>query len=219
MPITYNGFNSQINGGYEGTTPMPAHSVGDLLVLHTGSLGRATQPTKPAAGGAVPNWTLIPSTVATPGNAQRSSIYYTYATSSAVQSGYWTNCQFLSCWSFSGTKTSSPFGSGSVGSGYTVANLLYRSPNISLDSPGSSFIIGGIWRTGSGAVGAVSAGWTTVYSGDTYRNFYNKNSSANGDGFTASAENGYNGSEYCAFQLEILAPPSSGPSSGFFTMF
>ena len=216
MPITYNGFNSQINGGYEGTTPMPTHSVGDLLVLHTGGLGRGIQPTKPAAAGAVPNWTLIPSTVAAPAsNGMRSSIYYTYATSSAVESGYWTNCQFLSCWSFSGIKKSSPFGSGSVGSGYAIANLLYRSPSISLDSPGSSFIIGGIWRTGSGAVGAVSAGWTTVYSGDTYRNFYRKNSSANGDGFTASAEAGYNGSEYCAFQLEILAPQSSG----FFSMF
>ena len=89
---------------------IPAHAVGDLIVVFAYQNGIAAAPTAPAASGTVPSWTLIQGGGS---NSNGSGVWSFTATATNHTSGTWTNCTGLIAVVIQGAKTNnttSPIG-------------------------------------------------------------------------------------------------------------
>lgn len=84
------------------TVTIPAHQIGDLILIFAYRDGSNTSPSVPAAGGTVPTWTIIGT--ASGGNTNSSVLYYAVATATNHTSGTWTNATELICAVYRGTK-------------------------------------------------------------------------------------------------------------------
>ena len=89
---------------------IPAHAVGDLIVVFAYQNGVAAAPTAPAASGTVPSWSLIQGGGS---NSNGSGVWSFTATTTSHTSGTWTNCAGLIAVVIEGAKTNnttSPIG-------------------------------------------------------------------------------------------------------------
>jgi hypothetical protein len=84
MTVAYVG----AQGAAATSVTIPAHQVGDLILVFAYRDGSNTVPTTPAAGGTVPTWTTI---VSSGGNTNSSTFAYAVATATTTTSGTWTN--------------------------------------------------------------------------------------------------------------------------------
>jgi hypothetical protein len=88
--------------GAAGTTvTIPAHQVGDMILIFAYRDGSNTAPTAPTAGGTVPTWTLITSAGA---NTNSANFRYAVATATTTTSGTWTNATEIICLVYRGAK-------------------------------------------------------------------------------------------------------------------
>lgn len=96
--------------GNAGTTvTIPAHQVGDLILIFAYRDASNTAPTTPAAGGTVPTWVLIGSDGA---NTNSTNFRYAVATATNTTSGTWTNATELLCLVYRGASIGAAAGTG-----------------------------------------------------------------------------------------------------------
>lgn len=127
MAITHIG--SQ--GAAATTVTIPAHQIGDLILIFAYRDGSNTVPTVPTAGGTVPTWTQIGSSG---GNTNSSRLHYAVATATNTTSGTWTSATELICAVYRGTKLpGASQGAGTTGTSisYPAITALQRTNNTS----------------------------------------------------------------------------------------
>ena len=116
------------------TVTIPAHQVGDLILIFAYRDGSNTAPTTPTAGGTVPTWTAIGSTG---GNTNSSNFRYAVATATNTTSGTWTNATELICLVYRGARIGASVG----GSGAATTTVNY--PALTLGRTNStSWVVG-----------------------------------------------------------------------------
>lgn len=123
---------AQANAGT--TVTIPAHSLGDLILLFAYRDGNQTPPAAPAAGGTVPTWNLIGSSGA---NSNASNFRYAIGTG-ITTSGTWTNATEIVCLVYRGVILP---GASAGGSGTATTTISY--PALTLQrTNGSSWVVG-----------------------------------------------------------------------------
>lgn len=116
---------------------IPAHQVGDIIVIFAYRDGSTAVPTKPSASGTVPAWADIETGSGTNSNSSRTA--YFVATATNTTTGTWTNATGIAAIVLRG-QASSPIG-GSARTG-GLANGSSTAPAITLSvSDGSSVIL------------------------------------------------------------------------------
>jgi hypothetical protein len=86
---------------------IPAHAVGDVIVVFAYQNGVAAAPTAPAASGTVPSWTLIQGGG---GNSNGSGVWRFTATANNHTSGTWGSCTGLIAVVIEGVHPTTPVG-------------------------------------------------------------------------------------------------------------
>ena len=114
MTVSYIG----AQGAATTTVTIPAHQVGDLILIFAYRDGSNTVPTAPTAGGTVPTWTQIGSSG---GNTNSSRLHYAIATATTTTSGTWTNATELICHVYRGATVGASIG----GSGAATTTVNY----------------------------------------------------------------------------------------------
>lgn len=108
MTVSYVG----ARGAAATTVTIPAHQIGDLILIFAYRDGSNTVPTVPTAGGTVPTWIQIGSSG---GNTNSSRFHYATATATTTTSGTWTNATELICLVYrNATRGASAGGSGAA---------------------------------------------------------------------------------------------------------
>ncbi len=116
------------------TVTIPAHQVGDLILIFAYRDGSNAVPTAPTAGGTVPTWTQIGSSG---GNTNSSRFHYATATATNTTSGTWTNATELICLVYRGATVGASVG----GSG--AATTIVNYPALSLQrADNTSWVVG-----------------------------------------------------------------------------
>ncbi|WP_264077848.1 hypothetical protein [Mycolicibacterium houstonense] len=85
---------------------IPAHQVGDIIILVAAQTGVSAAPTKPAAGGTVPAWVTIDQTSAAGGMHTVSHV----ATATNTTSGSWTGADAMAAIVLRGQRSTNPVG-------------------------------------------------------------------------------------------------------------
>lgn len=116
-------------GAAAATVTIPAHQVGDLILIFAYRDGSNTPPTTPTAGGTVPTWVSIGSTGA---NTNSSSLFRFTATATTTTSGTWTGATELICVVYRGATVGASIG----GSGAATTTVNY--PALTLQRTGNS---------------------------------------------------------------------------------
>lgn len=121
--------------GAAGTTvTIPAHQVGDMILIFAYRDGSNTAPTTPSPGGTVPTWTAISSAGASTNSA---NFRYAVATTTTTTSGTWTNATEIICLVYRGTKRVGANGAA------TGASTIISYPALTLQrTDGSSWVVG-----------------------------------------------------------------------------
>ena len=121
-------------GAAAATVTIPAHQVGDLILIFAYRDGSNTAPTIPTAGGTVPTWTTIGSTGA---NTNSSAFVRTTATATNHTSGTFTNATELICLVYRGATV----GASAGGSGSATTSIAY--PALTLQrTNNTSWVVG-----------------------------------------------------------------------------
>lgn len=130
MTVSYVG-----QGANAGTTvTIPAHQIGDLILIFAYRDGNNTAPSTPAAGGTVPTWNLIGSSG---GNTNSSNFRWAEATATNTTSGTWTNATELVCLVY----RSATIGASAGGSGNATTTVNY--PALTLQrTDNTSWVVG-----------------------------------------------------------------------------
>lgn len=116
---------------------IPAHQVGDLLVVCSINMYTTTAPTKPSASGTVPNWEYIDNANSASGSGVATACFK--ATATNTTSGTWGSASHMLVAVLRGQNATSPIG-GHASVGGTGADS--TSPSISLThSDGSSVLL------------------------------------------------------------------------------
>lgn len=159
-PLSFIGANAAISN----TVTLPAHEIGDLIVvfawLDSFSVSPSA-PSKPSAGGTVPTWTDIDATAGANFCASRTA--YTVATATNHTSGSWTggNNQAV-CAVVLRNPNASPIGGHAESGGTALSGA--TAPAITLaDSDGSSVLLHFFGRRAGGlsSWSAAPAGYTS----------------------------------------------------------
>ena len=130
MTVSYVG----AQGAAATTVTIPAHQVGDLILIFAYRDGSNTVPTAPTAGGTIPTWTQIGSSG---GNTNSSRFHYAVATATNTTSGTWTNATELICLVYRGAS----IGASAGGSGAATTSIAY--PALTLQrTDNSSWVVG-----------------------------------------------------------------------------
>lgn len=130
MTVSYVG----AQGAAATTVTIPAHQVGDLILIFAYRDGSNTVPTAPTAGGTVPTWTQIGSSG---GNTNSSRFHYATATATNTTSGTWTSATELICLVYRGATV----GASAGGSGSNTTTVNY--PALTLQrTDNSSWVVG-----------------------------------------------------------------------------
>lgn len=130
MTVSYVG----AQGAAATTVTIPAHQVGDLILIFAYRDGSNTVPTAPTAGGTVPTWTQIGSSG---GNTNSSRFHYAVATATNTTSGTWTSATELICLVYRGAS----IGASAGGSGNATTSIAY--PALTLQrTDNTSWVVG-----------------------------------------------------------------------------
>lgn len=121
-------------GAAAATVTIPAHQVGDMILIFAYRDGSNTVPTTPTAGGTVPTWTLISSAGASTNSA---NFRYAVATATTTTSGTWTNATETICLVYRGAKLVG------VNAGNNGASTIISYAGLALQrTDGSSWVVG-----------------------------------------------------------------------------
>ncbi|MEC4904563.1 hypothetical protein R2351_17915 [Mycobacteroides chelonae] len=147
-PLSYVSANASTTS----SVTIPTHQVGDLIVLCAFD-SQNTAPTKPSAGGTVPDWNYIDNTNTTAGQGAVTTAWFK-ATATNTTSGTWTWTEQMIAVVVRGTMPASPIGGHAAVGG---AGVNVTAPSVTLThSDGSSmllhfhataFINGGGWSS------------------------------------------------------------------------
>lgn len=147
-PLSYVSANASTTS----SVSIPAHQVGDLIVLCVFD-SQNTAPTKPSAGGTVPNWNYINNTNTSAGQGAVTTAWF-IATATNTTSGSWAWAEQMIAVVLSGHNAASPIGGHAAVGG---AGVNITAPSVTLThSDGSSmllhfhataFINGGGWSS------------------------------------------------------------------------
>lgn len=107
---------------------IPAHSVGDVIVIYAFRRSTTTQATVPTAAGTVPTWTQI---LATAGTTSAARSHYCVATATNHTSGTWTNADALVAVVISGANAS-PIGGNAAATGGSSLSTTPPAPAVTL---------------------------------------------------------------------------------------
>lgn len=125
------------NASKSGSVTIPAHQVGDLIVLAAFD-AQNTAPTKPSAGGTVPNWNYIDNANTSSGQSAITTAQF-IATDTNTTSGSWTWGEQMIAVVLRGHNASTPIGGHSSVGGQGV-NI--TAPSVTLDhTDGSSILL------------------------------------------------------------------------------
>ncbi|WP_235687326.1 hypothetical protein [Mycobacteroides chelonae] len=132
-PLSYVSANASTTN----SVAIPAHQVGDLIVL-CGFDSQNTAPTKPSAGGTVPNWNYIDNTNTAAGQGAVTTAWFK-ATATNTTSGTWAWTEQMIAVVVRGTMPASPIG-GHAAVGGAAVNVV--APAVTLaHTDGSSILL------------------------------------------------------------------------------
>lgn len=180
------------------TVTIPAHEIGDLIIL-SASCASTTQPTKPAASGTVPAWNDIDSGAGANANSMRTAWFIATATNHT--SGTWTTATHMTATVIKNPKTARPIGGHALAYGAATTSPVAPAATLNV-ADGSSLVL----RIFS--AGGVPTGYNAAPSG------YIRQSSSNGTAVdtqiaTASAgtetESAITSTVYAGTTIEIVA--------------
>lgn len=140
------------NASTTGSVTIPTHQIGDLILLCAFD-SQNTAPTKPSAGGTVPNWNYIDNTNTSAGQAAVTTAWF-IATATNTTSGTWTWAEQMIAAVITGPVATSPIG-GHAAVGGAAANVTAPSvtmthtdgSSILLHFHATAFINGGAWSS------------------------------------------------------------------------
>lgn len=182
---------------------LPAHNIGDTIVIWAYNNASTTTPTKPAASGTVPAWTDIDNTTGANTNSSRSA--YFVATATNHTSGTWTNATGMTATVISGAA-SSPIG-GHAEAGGAAANAA-QAPAVTLSkTDGTSALLEHYGHRTVTAWSTAPSGYTRLASQATSVCVNSKNSTTT-DGAVNQSNTATNAG-YRGAAVEILAPPKA----------
>ncbi|WP_338154550.1 hypothetical protein [Mycobacteroides chelonae] len=146
------------NSSTTGSVTIPTHSVGDLILLCAFD-SQNTAPTKPSAGGTVPNWNYIDNANTSAGQGALTTAWF-IATATNTTSGTWTWAEQMIAVVITGPVATTPIG-GHAAVGGAAVNVTAPSvtmthtdgSSILLHFHATAFINGGSWS-------AAPAGYT-----------------------------------------------------------
>lgn len=197
------------------TVTIPAHNVGDLIVVCASRRSNATAPSVPSAGLTVPAWNTIDTQSGTT-NGSCVTAYFV-ATATNHTSGTWTNATDMVAVVISG-QNASPIGghaTNNAGSATTSATA----PAVTLSkSDGTSILLHFFNHNSSTAItwGAAPAGYTRQTTG-SFAILDTKDDTTSDGSVTQSGTFGGGGAGYACASVEVLAAPASQGS--FFALF
>lgn len=192
-------FKAAAYGGNPGT--IPAHNVGDLIVLFV-ERGSNSLAVKPAAAGTVPAWVDIDA--ATGANTISGRTAYFVATATNHTTGTWTSAGPIIACVLSG-QNASPIGGHATA---TAASGTPTAPSITMTkTDGTSKLLEfyGVGAATGSTWSAAPAGYTQRAAGVTSANgsCLNTKDVTTSDGSIAQTQSA--GAQYFATQIEILA--------------
>jgi hypothetical protein len=157
MALTFSG----VNGAATTSVTIPAHSVGDIIVILAGDQAGATAITKPAASGTVPAWVDIDSVSAVQSMALRTAYYV--ATATNTTSGTWTNCNAILAVVLSG-QSATPIGGHGTGNGAGSTSSVAPAVTLTATDGTSALLHFFLSRANTTVWSAAPAGYTARYS-------------------------------------------------------
>lgn len=141
---------------------LPAHSVGDVILIFAYRDGSTTAPSKPTHGGTIPDWTDINvANQASDSNSYR--ISYTVATATNSTSGTWSNATGIIAVVLSGCNSTTPIG-GVKAIGGTAANSATAPAVAMSDTTGTSALLQFYGHRSVTAWSAAPTGYTRLTS-------------------------------------------------------
>lgn len=140
------------NSSTTGSVTIPTHAIGDLIVLCAFD-SQNTAPTKPSAGGTVPNWNYIDNTNTSAGQAALTTAWF-IANATNTTSGTWTWAEQMIAVVVTGPVASTPIG-GHAAVGGAAVNVTAPAvtmthtdgSSILLHFHATAFINGGGWSS------------------------------------------------------------------------
>ncbi|SKV22886.1 Bacteriophage protein [Mycobacteroides abscessus subsp. abscessus] len=191
------------NVGTGGAVTIPTHLVGDIIVM-CGLRPFAVQaPTKPSAGGTVPNWVVIDNADNPSGGGVITAQFQ--ATATNTTSGSWSNADYLFAAVLRSQNTTTPVGGHAQTGGSGNAAI---APAVTLaHTDGSSILLHFCCYANIGASGwsAAPAGYTRRATAGTAHNtgaVLNTKDSSTSDG-SVSQSSGGSGQNYAGATIEI----------------
>lgn len=194
---------------------LPAHNVGDLIVIFASRRSNATAPSVPVAAGTVPAWNTIDTQSGTT-NGSCVTAYFV-ATATNHTSGTWTNATDMIAVVISGAAPS-PIGghaTNNAGSATTTA----VAPTVTLSkTDGSSVLLHFFNHNSSTAItwAAAPTGYTQQSVG-SFALLDTKTSTTSDGSVTQTGTFGGGGAGYACATVEVLA--ASAALGNFFAMF
>ncbi|WP_176112810.1 hypothetical protein [Mycobacterium sp. 96-892] len=148
------------NSSTTGSVTIPTHQVGDLILLCAFD-SQNTAPTKPSAGGTVPNWNYIDNTNTSAGQAAVTTAWF-IATATNTTSGTWTWAEQMIAAVVTGPVGTTPIG-GHAAVGGAAANV--TAPSVTMTHTDGSSILFHFHATAF----LNGGGWSAAPAGYTHR--------------------------------------------------
>lgn len=192
------------NGNASSSVTIPTHQVGDLIVLFAYNPFSTSAPTKPSAGGTVPNYTYIDN--ANSGSGSGCATAYFKATATNTTSGSWGSASHMIAVVIRDQNASSPIGGHAQAAGTGASST---APSVTLThTDGSSVLLHFHGHASLGASGwdAAPAGYTRqASSGSAFgsASAFNTKNVTTTDGSVAQT-GGQSGQNYAAATVEII---------------
>lgn len=163
MPPTLKG---SVNFSAAATVTIPAHAIGDTIVIAAYRNASTTPPSTPAASGTVPAWSVVDAPTGANTNSMKTAIFVATATNHT--SGTWTNATQMVAFVIQGA-TSTPLGGhtqGGTANSTGVIDLNTGAVTLAVTN-GSSMILRIVFAKTVTAWGSVPSGWTSLGSSTT----------------------------------------------------
>lgn len=192
------------NGNASSSVTIPTHQIGDLIVLFAYNPFATSAPTKPSAGGTVPDYTYIDN--ANSGSGSGCATAYFKATATNTTSGSWGSASHMIAVVIRDQNASSPIGGHARAAGTGASST---APSVTLThTDGSSVLLHfhGHASLGAGGWDAAPAGYTRqASSGSAFvsASAFNTKNVTTTDGSVAQT-GGQSGQNYAAATVEII---------------
>lgn len=203
---------------------LPAHNVGDLIVLYVWRNNTTTAATIPTAGGTVPTWTNLGSNPSGTNNAGYYLLVWAIATATNHTTGTFTNATSMAALVFSGADQTNPIvgradnSNAAASTQYDVYYPYFESDSTTgaptsswpqRDLSGASKIVSFTGGPSTTTFGTTPSGWTRVLTDTTSKICINSLNSSTTSTSTAQSSTGNTSSAYNSLSIEVLAAAST----------